>query len=358
LRRRADVGVIVRDQVIRALEMPCVVEGSELQLSIKAGIALYPSDGDDAATLFKNAEAALKQAQTSSEPFLYYAPRMNAAVTEKLALELRIRRALEQQQFQLYYQPKVVAHDGRIIGFEALARWNDPDRGLVTPGSFIPLLEETGLILQLGDWALQQALADYRHWQEAGLDPPRVAVNVSAYQMHRADFADAVLAAIGRSGAAASGLEIEVTESLIMQDIDAGTRSLRRLRDAGVTVAVDDFGTGYSSLRYLAKLPLDSLKIDRSFVITMLEDRSSMAIVAMIISLAHAMDLQVVAEGVDDQAQVAALRRMGCEQMQGFLYSKPVSAAEAAALLKRERRRIDPARPPPPPPHASDRRLM
>jgi diguanylate cyclase len=333
LRRRADVGLVLHDQVLRTLELPFVVEGVELQLAAKAGVALFPSDGDDAGTLFKNAEAALKQAEATGERFLYYARQMNAEVSEKLALESRLRKALEREQFVLHYQPKFEVASGRIVGMEALARWDDPERGLMSPAHFIPLLEETGLILELGDWALRRALSDYRRWREAGLDPPRVAVNVSAMQLHRADFVDRVLALVEASGVPAAALELEITESLIMQDIEAGTRSLRRLRDAGLCIAVDDFGTGYSSLRYLAKLPLDALKIDQSFVATMLEDPSSRAIVSMIISLAHALELHVVAEGVDADAQAAALRRMGCDQLQGFLLGMPVAEPVAAALL-------------------------
>jgi diguanylate cyclase len=357
LRRRADVEQILQEQLLRALELPLAVDGAEVQLSARAGIALYPSDGSDAGTLFKNAEAALKQAQAGGERFLYYARQMNAEVAERLALELRLKRAMEAGQFRLHYQPKILLADSRIVGFEALVRWDDPQRGLIGPAHFIPLLEETGLILELGDWALRTALADHRRWRDAGLDPPRVAVNVSAMQLQRADFVAGVLAAVAESGLEPTALELEVTESLIIQDLEAGTRSLQRLREAGVTVAADDFGTGYSSLRYLAKLPLDTLKIDRSFVITMLEDSSSMAIVAMIISLAHALHLQVIAEGVDDEAQAIALRRMGCDAVQGFLYSRPAEAAAAAKLLDTDQHRLERVRPsvPPRPP---GRRLM
>jgi diguanylate cyclase len=338
LRRRADAALVLHDQVLRTLDLPFVVDGTELQLSAKAGVALYPNDGEDASTLFKNAEAALRQAEATGERFLYYARQMNAEVAEKLALESRLRKAIERDQFTLYYQPKVDTLSGRIVGLEALVRWEDPERGLMTPGHFIPLLEETGLIVELGDWALQRALADHGRWSARGLGPPRIGVNVSAMQLHRSDFAERVLGLIADSGAPADALELEITESVIMQDLDAGIRLLSRLREAGVHIAVDDFGTGYSSLRYLAKLPLDSLKIDQSFVFTMLEDTSSMAIVSMIISLAHALKLDVVAEGVDAAPQIAALRRLGCDQLQGFLLSMPVSEAATAQLLAGDQR--------------------
>jgi diguanylate cyclase len=338
LRRRADAALVLHDQVLRALELPFVIDGTELQLAAKAGVALYPTDGEDASTLFKNAEAALKQAEATGERFLYYARQMNAEVSEKLALETRLRKAIERDQFTLHYQPKVDTVSGRIVGLEALVRWDDPERGLMTPGHFIPLLEETGLIVELGDWALQRALADHRRWSARGLRPPRIGVNVSAMQLHRSDFAERVLRLVSDSGVGADALELEITESVIMQDLDAGIRILTRLREAGVHIAVDDFGTGYSSLRYLAKLPLDSLKIDQSFVFTMLEDSSSMAIVSMVISLAHALKLDVVAEGVDAAPQIAALRRLGCDQLQGFLLSMPVSEAATARLLAGDQR--------------------
>ncbi len=335
LHHRSDAAMLLNEQVLRNIEQPFSVDGSDLLLSARAGIAMYPGDGDDAATLFNNAEAALKRAQLSGERYLYYARQMNAEVAEKLALEARLRRALERRQFCLHYQPKWLADSGELLGFEALARWHDPERGLMLPGAFMALLEETGLILEFGEWALRQALSDYRDWSRRDLQPPRIAVNVSALQLHRPDFADRVLAAIEDCGVGADALELEITETVIMQDVETCIRTLQRLRAAGVCIAIDDFGTGYSSLRYLATLPVDTLKIDRSFVVTMLQDASSQAIVSLVISLARTLELSVIAEGVDADAQADALRTMGCGAMQGFLFGGPLPADEAAGQIGR-----------------------
>jgi EAL domain-containing protein (putative c-di-GMP-specific phosphodiesterase class I) len=308
----------------------------EVRVTARAGIALHPGDGDDAGTLFQNAEAALKRAQASGERALFYAPEINARAAERLGLESRLRRAVESEEFVLHYQPRFDAASGAIAGLEALIRWRDPERGLIPPGSFIPVLEESGMIAEVGRWALASALGDHRRWREAGREPPRVAVNVSAIELRRRRYADEVGGALADAGAEPGTLELEITESLIMADVEASTAMLRRLGELGVAVAVDDFGTGHSSLAYLAKLPVGSLKIDRSFVATMMEDSNSMAIVSTVISLAHALKLRVVAEGVETEEQAKILRLMKCDEMQGFLFSKPVPAEEVAALLRGE----------------------
>lgn len=212
-------------------------------------------------------------------------------------------------------------------------RWNDPKTGLVPPVQFIPLLEETGMILEAGRWAIQQALADHQHWAAQGFRPPRVAVNVSSIQLRKADFVDMVRDVVRQSGVDPSALEIELTESLIMEDIEANIEKLRALREMGVSISIDDFGTGYSSLRYLAKLPIHSLKIDRSFIITMAENPDSTAIVSTIISLAHSLSLKVIAEGVDSEEQRKFLNLLKCDEIQGYLISKPIPAAGLGALL-------------------------
>jgi diguanylate cyclase (GGDEF)-like protein/PAS domain S-box-containing protein len=333
LRHGTDVATVLHEKVFASLGPPFAVDDKEILITARAGIALYPDDGDDAATLFKNAEAALKRAQSSGERALFYAPEINARAAEKLELESRLRRAIEGEQFVLHYQPRVDAASGRTVGLEALIRWQEPEQGLIPPGRFIPVLEESGMILEVGRWALASALADHRRWREAGLEPPRVAVNVSAIELRQPAFADVVGRALADSGAASDALELEITESLIMDDIEATTEVLQRLSDLGVAVAVDDFGTGHSSLSYLAKLPVQSLKIDRSFIDIMVDDPDSTAIVSTVISLAHALDLQVVAEGVETEEQAKLLRLMRCDELQGFLFSKPVPAGEIAALL-------------------------
>ena len=314
--------------------VPVRVGEGELRISARAGIALYPEDGADADSLFRNAEAALKRAKATGERYLFYTQQMTERVGEKLALENQLRQALEKEQFVLHYQPKVDTATRRIEGVEALIRWKSPDRGLVPPMQFIPLLEETGLILEVGAWALRRAALDYKRWSELGLNAPRIAVNVSPIQLRQRDFVESVRNALGGR---TSGIDLEVTESLIMEDIQASTEKLEDVRLLGANIAIDDFGTGYSSLAYLAKLPVQELKIDRSFIVTMLKDPAVMTLVTTIISMAHSLKLKVVAEGVETEDQAKELERLGCDQMQGYLFSKPVEFDKIIVLLgKRE----------------------
>ena len=311
---------------------PVRLGDNELRISARAGIAMYPEDGPNADTLFRNAEAALKRAKAGGERYLFYTQRMTERVGEKLALENQLRLALEREEFVLHYQPKVDTATRRIEGIEALIRWQNRALGLVPPMQFIPLLEETGLILEVGAWALRRAARDYRRWSEQGLAVPRVAVNVSAIQVRRRDFVETTLDAIGKEGGR-SAIDLEVTESLIMEDIDANIGKFETLRLAGMEIAIDDFGTGYSSLAYLAKLPVQSLKIDRSFIVAMLMETAIMTLVSTIVSLAHTMKLKVVAEGVETEEQAGVLDRLGCDQLQGYLISKPRPFDEVARLF-------------------------
>jgi EAL domain-containing protein (putative c-di-GMP-specific phosphodiesterase class I) len=240
-------------------------------------------------------------------------------------------------RFILHYQPKFELASGRICGMEALMRWQEPDNGLVPPGEFIPLLEETGLILEAGNWALRQALADHRALRERGLAPPRVAVNVSAIQLRRKDFADSVIDAVQSQGDDPEALELEITESLLMQDVTASTSALSVLRGMGIRIAMDDFGTGYSSLSYLARLPLDSLKIDRSFTSAINSSDQDMSIVATIMALAHALNLRVIAEGVETEDQARSLRLLKCDEAQGYLFSRPIAFEAIASMLEHQR---------------------
>jgi EAL domain-containing protein (putative c-di-GMP-specific phosphodiesterase class I) len=277
----------------------------------------------------------LRKAKTASERYLFYQPAMNASVAHTLLLENRMRHALEKEQFVLHYQPKIRLADQLVSGAEALIRWNDPETGLVPPARFIPILEETGMILEVGEWAIRQALADHCEWSSRGLAPPRVAVNVSAIQLRRRDFVSVVLGAVEDAGAVPQALELEITESLIMEDIEDNISKLRELRAKGVSIAIDDFGTGYSSLSYLAKLPVNTLKIDRSFIVTLTGEPESRVLVSSIISLARSLKLAVVAEGVDSEAQAQLLRTLACEEVQGYLYSKPLPTDEMLGYLGR-----------------------
>jgi diguanylate cyclase (GGDEF)-like protein len=314
---------------------PFKVGDQEVRLAARVGIALYPENGADPEALQASAEAALLKAKAGGERYLFFAPEMTARVAETLALENKLRVALEKEEFVLHYQPKVDLETGRIAGLEALIRWQSPELGLVPPGHFIPLLEETGLILQVGSWALARAARDHRAWTEQKLSPPRVAVNVSPIQLRQRDFVAVVKQAI-RDGVAPSAIDLEITESLIMQDVQANIEKLNAVRSLGLDIAIDDFGTGYSSLGYLAKLPVQTLKIDRSFIIAMNQDPNAMTLVSTIIALAHSLRLRVVAEGVETEKQAKFLRLLRCEEMQGYLFSKPLPAAEIAAMLRKQ----------------------
>ncbi|OGB32893.1 MAG: diguanylate cyclase [Burkholderiales bacterium RIFCSPLOWO2_12_FULL_61_40] len=303
---------------------PFHLRGSELRMAGKVGVALYPQDGDDPELLYRHAETALKRARGSVESLLFYSPAMNTRVAEALNLESRLRTALEQGQFVLYYQPKVSLVTGKLTSLEALIRWNDPQTGLVPPAQFIPILEETGLIYEVGRWALHQAIADNQRWRRAGIAQVRVAVNVSSLQLRHRGFIGEIRQAIGSDPQTAAGLELEITESMIMEDVHLKIASLQEIRDMGVTIAIDDFGTGFSSLSYLSKLPVDTLKIDRSFVIAMTDGPQGLALVSTIIGLAHALKLKVVAEGVETEEQAQLLRLLNCDEMQGYLFSKPL----------------------------------
>ncbi len=291
----------------------------------------HPDDGNDADTLLKHAEAALKKAKEGGDRYLFYAPNMTATVQRRLTLENQLRRALELNEFVLHYQPKLAVATGKLAGAEALIRWNDPLMGLVPPGRFIPILEETGLIHDVGRWALNRAMQDYLAWRNAGLPAVRVAVNISPRQLKARDFLAEMQRVVGVDADAAAGLELEITESLIMEDVDRSIASLRAVRDMGVRVAIDDFGTGCSSLSYLSKLPVDTLKIDRSFVVDMVMGPEGLSLISIIISLAQSLKLKVVAEGVETAAQSSLLRLLDCDEIQGFLISEPVPAGDFAA---------------------------
>jgi diguanylate cyclase (GGDEF)-like protein/PAS domain S-box-containing protein len=334
IRVEADVVRFLEGPVAAVIGKPFRLDGQELRVSVRAGIAIFPDNGNDADTLFRNAEAALKKAKLSGNRYLFYTPEFNARVAEKLTLENKLRRALEQEQLVLHYQPKVDLKSNQIVGLEALMRWNDPEAGLVPPSRFIPLLEETGMIIEAGSWALTQAMKDYRAWHKQGLAPSRIAVNVSQVQLQRSDFVSTIERMVNSSGGVAEGLEIEITESLIMLDVEANIRKLHAIREMGVEVAVDDFGTGYSSLSYIAKLPINVLKIDISFIVNMTHNANDLSIVSAIISLAHSLNLRVVAEGVETLEQANLLRLLKCDEIQGFLFSPGVVADQITGFLR------------------------
>jgi diguanylate cyclase (GGDEF)-like protein len=324
VRHDAGVARLLEKAMAAFLEHPFRLNDAVFRVATRVGVALFPEGGANADTLFKNAEAALKKAKAGGDRYLFYTQTMTATVAGKLTLENHMRRALDNGEFVLHYQPKFNLASGQLTGTEALIRWNDPRTGLVPPGRFIPVLEETGLIYEVGRYALRTAIEDYLRWRKAGLHAVRIAVNVSPLQLRNRGFIDEIKRAIGIDLHAASGLELEITENLIMEDVRHSIASLESIRAMGITVAIDDFGTGFSSLSYLARLPVDTLKIDRSFVTEMITGLQGHALVSTIISLAHSMKLKVVAEGVETDEQSRLLKVLKCDEMQGFLLSKPL----------------------------------
>jgi diguanylate cyclase (GGDEF)-like protein/PAS domain S-box-containing protein len=302
---------------------------------LRAGAALFPKDGKDVDSLLRNAEAAVAEIKQSKvRKYAPYSPEMNARASEILALEGRLRRAMNRGEFELHYQPKVAFDSGELCGLEALIRWEDPDLGPVSANEFIPVLEETGLILEVGRWVLQQAVADRHIWTAQGLDVPRISVNVSPLQLRERDFHRQVLAAAGQSD---GELDLEITENVLMHDLEENIRKLHAVREAGLGIAIDDFGTGYSSLSCLARLPINKLKVDQSFVRIMTSSPEDMAIVSTIISLAHSLGFEVVAEGVETEEQARFLTLLRCDEGQGFLFEYPLTAGEIGTLLREKR---------------------
>jgi diguanylate cyclase (GGDEF)-like protein len=324
---------VLHERLAAALSCPLEVGGHEIRVNVKAGLARFPENGADAESLLQNAEAALHRARKSGERYLRHRREINAEVAERLALEQRLRAALDAGQFELHYQPQLSISNGRILGAEALLRWRDPwQSDLVLPTVFLPVLESTGLIIEVGEWVLHRATRDLRHWQELGFGAMRIAVNVSPVQLREPDFANRFVEAGGWT-TGEGGLDIEITEGALLDDPEAVTNTLQSLRSVGAQISIDDFGTGYSSLSRLSRIPVDALKIDRSFTSRLGGDESSKAVVSTIVSLARAFRLSTVAEGVETQAQLEILRALGCAQSQGYLHARPLSREEFEALL-------------------------
>jgi diguanylate cyclase (GGDEF)-like protein len=320
----ANVARVLEKTIAAFMKHEFSLNSAVYRMAAKIGVAVFPDDGTDADALFNNAEAALKKAKASRDRYLFYAQKMTETVALSLGIENRLRRALEREEFVLHYQPKVSIVGGKLTGAEALIRWNDPVSGLTLPGRFIPILEETGLIHDVGRWALRKAIEDYQRWRNNGMPAVRIAVNVSPLQLRNQNFVAEIEQAVSVAADAAAGLQLEVTESVIMQDVNRSIGSLLAIRALGVTIAIDDFGTGFSSLNYLAKLPVDTLKIDRSFVVEMVSATDGLTLVSVIINLAHALKLNTVAEGVETDEQLRQLRLLGCDEMQGYLFGEPV----------------------------------
>ncbi len=322
------------EKLIQALADPIEVNGRQLHLTTSIGISLYPQDATTAETLTSNADAAMYRAKAAGRnTYQFYTPELTRIAHEQVSLSADLRSALGRHELSLVYQPQIHLHNGRVFGVEALLRWHHGKSGLIMPDRFIPLAEDTGLIIPIGAWVLREACAQAKRWLDDGLALERISVNLAGPQIQRGDILETVRRVLAETGLPASKLELEVTESFIMDRTDTLVSVLKSLRHLGVTISVDDFGTGYSSLARLKRLPIDRLKIDRSFVRDLPFDDDDTAITRAVIALGRSLGLRVIAEGVENAEQAAFLLQAGCHEAQGYYYSKPVSAEVATEIL-------------------------
>ena len=328
---------VVADKLVRTLAAPFHIRSHDLYISSSIGIAIFPEDGLDVDTLLKNSDTAMYQVKEAGRNhFLFFAPAMNRAAVERFALGTDLRRAIERNELLLHFQPIVGVNSGEIEALEVLLRWQHPSHGLVPPLKFIPLAEASGLIVGIGEWVMRTACMQLNEWQERGFLVPCLAINLSAIQVHDRSIVESISGILAETGVAAGHIEFEITEGSLMKNTDEVLNTLKQLSDIGLKMSIDDFGTGYSSLSYLKRLPIDTLKIDRSFVMDIKDDPDDEAIVAAVIALARSLNLKVIAEGVETQEQLAFLRQQGCDQYQGFFFSKPKSATDIEPMLKRK----------------------
>ncbi|MCL2690472.1 MAG: EAL domain-containing protein [Chitinispirillia bacterium] len=330
--RLEDAAKVAR-RIIESCSVPVEINGQEIYVTTSIGISIFPTDGDGKAPLFQSAEKAMIRAkEMGSNTYQHYKPAMNTRAAEQLALESSLRNAISRDEMFVYFQPQLELKSKNITGMEALIRWKHPEMGMISPAQFIPVAEATGLIIPIGEWVLRNACEHAVEWQKDH-KPLVISVNLSARQFQQQDLVSIVKNVLDETGLEAKYLELEITESLGMKNPEQTLKTLTDLKAMGIKIAIDDFGTGYSSLSYLKRFPIDTLKIDRSFVMDMIEDQSDAHIVKTIITLAHSLDLSVIAEGVEKEAQAQYLLENGCEKMQGYLFSPPVSAAEFLKLL-------------------------
>jgi diguanylate cyclase (GGDEF)-like protein len=332
--RETDAIGRLAQKLVTVLSRPFNVDGFEFFLTASIGISVFPGDGSDVDTLVRAADTAMYRAKAGGKNrYEFYLPQMNERMLERMELEQHLRAALDREEFVLHYQPELDLRTGAIIGMEALLRWNHPRLGLLPPSRFIPLAEETGLIVPIGEWVLRTACAQNKRWLDQGLPEMNVAVNISARQFQNQDPLAAVQRALADTGLEPHLLELELTESVLMQDLGHADQALADLKRLGTQISIDDFGTGYSSLAYLTRFPLEKLKIDRMFIQTITMDRQDRALASAIIALARSLDLKPLAEGVETAEQLNTLRSLDCESIQGFFFSRPLNAAAATRLL-------------------------
>ena len=326
---------VVAEKVLESFKTPFELNGHTLHVTPSIGISLSPEDGKDVTTLVKNADSAMYRAKDKGRnTYQFYTKEFSDKASERIWMEDKLHRALKREEFTLHYQPQYSLQTGQLIGAEALVRWREPDMGLVPPTKFIPLAEQTGLIVPIGEWILRSACTQMKGWRNQGMKLRRISVNIAGKQLQCEDFVSTVLKITDETGCSPEWLELEVTEGFIMSQAEHAVQLLQMLRDIGVEVAIDDFGTGYSSLSYLKRLPLTKLKIDRSFIRDIPQDTNDMAIARAVIAMGKSLQLKVIAEGVETEEQEDFLRDEGCEEVQGYFYSRPVPAEEFAALLE------------------------
>lgn len=319
-------------RVLEELQAPFAIDGLQFTVTASIGIALYPTDGNCMDDLIKNADSAMYHVkERGRSDFRFYQRQMNIGLLSRMKLDHAMRQALENNHFHLVYQPQIAIPDGRLVGAEALIRWHDAELGEVAPGRFIPVAEESGVIVPIGNWVIRSAIAQLAEWRKRGLVIPRLAINVSALQFQQANFVEMIAQTIKEQDVSSDLIELELTESILIRDVDEALRKLSALAKLGIKLAIDDFGTGYSSFAYLKRFPIYKLKIDRSFIEELPNDESNVAIVSAIIEMAHALKLSVIAEGVENQAQLGFLKQLGCDEMQGFLCSGAISAEAFSA---------------------------
>ena len=324
----------VANKIVDAVSRPLDLNGYDFHVTTSMGISMFPNDGEDAATLLKHADTAMYAAKAAGKnQYRFFDPDMNHSAMERIELEQDLRHALKRDELELHYQPKLCVASGSVCGAEALIRWRHPRRGLIPPAKFIPLAEEISLIVEIGEWVLRTACRQAVAWQKEGLRLRGVAVNLSAIQLESETFVDSVERILAETGARTEAIEFELTESMVLRNPDRSVVTLNRLRQLGIRLALDDFGTGYSSLSYLKRLPVDSLKIDRGFVEGLPDGADDAQIVRMIVALAKSVRLEVVAEGIETEAQREFLTQLGCEFLQGYLIAKPLPADEFRAFL-------------------------
>jgi diguanylate cyclase (GGDEF)-like protein/PAS domain S-box-containing protein len=326
--------VVVAGKLLSAFDAPIMLDSHELHITLSIGIACFPDDGADVISLVKNADAAMfRSKQNGRSRYSLYTSELTQKASERLQIENDLRRALKQEEFVLYYQPQYLVSSGEMVGAEALVRWEHPDQGLIPPNKFIPIAESSGLIVALGEWVLRTACSQMRQWRESGFGLGRIGVNVAGQQIQHGEMVSTVKQALSDTGLDPELLELEITENFIMGQTDESINVLHELRSLGICLAIDDFGTGYSSLSYLKRLPIDRLKVDRSFISDIPMDMNDVAITKAVLAMASSLELEVVAEGVETREQLEFLRHEGCDEAQGFYYSRPVSADDFAALL-------------------------